>query len=42
MTRLVPGSMAPDAVVYASHGAMHLADTWRDRPVVLAFLRHFG
>jgi hypothetical protein len=24
-------------------GAMHrLGDTWRDRPIVLVFLRHFG
>ncbi len=38
----VPAAAA-DAIVKDLDGGEHrLAELWRDRPVVLAFLRHFG
>lgn len=42
MARLTAGAAAPDIVVMSPQGPVHLADTWRDGAVVLAFLRHFG
>lgn len=40
---LRPGDAAPDVVVYDTGGAVvSTCALWRDRPVVLAFLRHFG
>lgn len=36
------GRPAPDLVFGSSSGDLHLADLWREGPLVLAFLRHFG
>jgi hypothetical protein len=34
---------APDTVVALSDGTTHnLQDFWRERPLLLVFLRHFG
>jgi peroxiredoxin len=41
--RLAPGDAAPDYKVFDASGReVALADLWREGPVVLAFLRHFG
>lgn len=38
-----PGEAAPDPLVLDVHGnRVALSSYWRDRPAVLAFLRHFG
>ncbi len=37
------GDLAPNVTVFDTEGkAVFLADYWRDQPIVLAFLRHFG
>jgi peroxiredoxin len=37
------GDKAPNATLYNGEGnAVNLADTWRNQPVLLTFLRHFG
>jgi hypothetical protein len=37
------GDPAPDVTVAGANGQpVHLADFWRDRPVVLVFSRHLG
>ncbi len=37
------GDPAPNVAVFDTEGkTVYLADYWRDQPVVLAFLRHFG
>jgi peroxiredoxin len=37
------GDIAPDVVVYDTDGsAVRTSELWRDAPVVVAFLRHFG
>jgi peroxiredoxin len=37
------GDKAPDLRLRDSSGAeVSLADLWRERPLVLVFLRHFG
>jgi hypothetical protein len=42
MARKVPKELA-DCVVQDESGVdSRLGDQWRDRPVVLAFVRHFG
>jgi len=38
----IPESLDDAMVVDETGAAVRLADTWRDRPVVLAFVRHFG
>jgi len=41
--RLEVGQRAPDPVVLDGSGReVPLSTFWRERPVVLAFLRHFG
>jgi hypothetical protein len=41
--RLRPGDPAPDPLVLDPTGReVALSGHWRDRPAVLAFLRHFG
>ena len=38
-----PGDRAPDAAVLDAHGReVQLSALWRERPTVLAFLRHYG
>ena len=40
---LRPGDSAPDVVLSDSQGQpVPLSDTWRDGPVLLNFIRHFG
>jgi hypothetical protein len=42
-TALRPGDPAPDVpVVDAAGEHFQLAALWRDRPLVLGFLRHYG
>lgn len=37
------GDKAHNAIVYDANGRqVSLAETWRDGPVLLTFLRHFG
>jgi hypothetical protein len=37
------GGRAPDGELRDEHGApVRLCELWQDRPVVLAFVRHFG
>ena len=41
--RLKTGDVAPNLnVVNADGEAIELSSLWADKPVVLAFLRHFG
>lgn len=41
--RLVPGDHAPDAALYSPDGGqVPAADLWREQPVIVAFMRHFG
>lgn len=43
MARLRPGDVAPDVWLRRpSSGPLRAVELWRDRPVVIAFLRHFG
>jgi hypothetical protein len=43
MTGVEVGELAPDPVVLDPDGTRTaLSSTWRERPAVLAFLRHFG
>ena len=43
MPVLRPGDPAPDVAVYAADGRLvRTPDLWRDSPVLLNFLRHFG
>ncbi len=42
-TRLNPGDLAPDVSVIDMDGrSVQLSEAWRDGPVLLTFLRHFG
>ena len=36
------GALADTALVDAAGDSHRLGDLWRDRPIVLVFLRHFG
>jgi len=41
--RLQRGDLAPDTTVLDIHGhPRQLSESWRDGPVLLTFLRHFG
>jgi len=43
MTQTDPDKKAPDAMVTMSDGASHsLWDFWKEKPLLLVFLRHFG
>jgi peroxiredoxin len=43
MAKLKAGDRAPDLAVEDSSGAtLRLSDLWRERVLVLVFLRHFG
>jgi hypothetical protein len=43
MSAVEVGQTAPDPVVFSWDGARTtLSSAWRDRPAVVAFLRHFG
>jgi peroxiredoxin len=40
---LSEGDAAPDQTLVDDQGTtMHLSDLWRQRPLVLLFVRHFG
>lgn len=37
------GDAAPNVTICDAEGnAVHLAEYWREQPIVLVFLRHFG
>jgi hypothetical protein len=36
------GDKFPELVVESREGAVELSDRWRDGPLVVAFMRHFG
>ncbi len=42
MARLAPGDPFPEVTVYATDGPVELRERWRDGPLVVAFMRHFG
>ncbi|HJU12688.1 MAG TPA: hypothetical protein VJ728_17520 [Candidatus Binataceae bacterium] len=43
MAKLAAGELAPDMLVHDSTGgALRISELWRDSPLVLVFLRHFG
>ena len=43
MTKIEKGDPAPDLTLQDATGtAQRLSEAWRERPLVLAFLRHFG
>jgi hypothetical protein len=42
MARLAPGDPFPEVTVYATEGPVELRGRWRDGPLVVAFMRHFG
>jgi hypothetical protein len=39
---LQPGDRFPDLHVEGRDGEVELSDRWRDGPLVVAFMRHFG
>ncbi|MEK7328633.1 MAG: hypothetical protein AAB217_25580 [Chloroflexota bacterium] len=42
-SKLKVGGRAPESILLDVNGQpVPLAETWRDGPVLLAFLRHFG
>jgi hypothetical protein len=42
MASSVAASLAPIVLTDPDGGSILLGDLWRERPVVLAFLRHYG
>ncbi|HWH43457.1 MAG TPA: hypothetical protein VNT32_01870 [Thermoleophilaceae bacterium] len=42
MDRLAPGDAFPEIVVASPEGLVEVSDRWRDGPLVVAFMRHFG
>lgn len=42
MARLEPGDSFPELTVQSVDGPVELADRWRESPLVVAFMRHFG
>ena len=40
--RLSPGDEFPHVTVEGTGGAVALSERWRERPLVIAFERHFG
>ena len=42
MKREVPKALADATVLDEEKKVVRLGDTWRERPVVLTFVRHFG
>jgi hypothetical protein len=39
---LSAGDPFPDLVVESQEGEVRLSERWRDGPLVVAFMRHFG
>jgi hypothetical protein len=42
MPQLAPGDACPELTVLSTEGPVELRDRWRDGPLVVAFMRHFG
>jgi hypothetical protein len=42
VAKLTVGDPFPDVLVESRDGEEHLSDRWRDGPLVVAFMRHFG
>jgi hypothetical protein len=42
MSRLKTGDAFPDMQLETRDGEVQLAERWRSRPLVVAFMRHFG
>ena len=42
MAKLSVGDQFPDITLETRAGDVSLADRWRDGPLVVAFMRHFG
>ena len=39
---LSPGDPFPDITLESREGEVHLSQRWREKPLVVAFMRHFG
>jgi hypothetical protein len=39
---LTPGDKFPDVKVESREGDVQLSDRWRNGPLIVAFMRHFG
>ena len=42
MPRLSEGDLFPDVAVESVDGPLALQERWKRRPLVVAFMRHFG
>ena len=42
MGKLSPGDAFPGITLESRDGEVQLADRWRNGPLVVAFMRHFG
>ena len=42
MSRLEAGNTFPDMKLETRDGEVQLAERWRSKPLVVAFMRHFG
>jgi hypothetical protein len=42
MATLAQGDTFPEVTVHSTDGPVELHERWRDGPLVLAFMRHFG
>ena len=42
MTKLSVGDAFPDTTLDTREGPTDLSQRWRERPLVVAFMRHFG
>jgi hypothetical protein len=42
MAERVPADLADSRILNEKEESVRLGDVWRDRTVVLAFVRHFG
>ena len=42
MAKLSVGDAFPDLVLESREGDVSMSERWRETPLVLAFMRHFG
>ncbi len=42
MSTLAPGDTFPDITLDVRDGEVRLSDRWRNGPLIVAFMRHFG
>jgi hypothetical protein len=42
MSKLGTGDKFPDITLETREGQVEVSDRWRDGPLVVAFMRHFG